>query len=266
MTLLIRIIRHNLVALAAIAASAHAQRDASVSPQTPPRIITLGDGTISGLRLSPYDNAWRVTQVFPNGHVNEPGIWTDQLRVRDVDGVRRFVRTQGLVYPGGHAQWSVNVLDTATLAPIRSEFHNVDGSVQVVRVNRTHVETHEQAGSPGAAEKIRQFDLDTPAYELTCCMPSLLAAALPLRVGYSVSVPAIAAFAGDTTVIGFTVVRREKVAAGFRGDVDAWVVEFPNPGCCMIRFWVTETPRMVVRMTLSLGPAHEFEQSFDLIR
>ena len=121
------------------------------------------------------------------------------------------------------------------------------------------------AGS-GATEQARDFVLPRAAYDFNSNMQSLFPAALPLRLGYSAVLPAIPISPGDDSTMAYTVLRKERVLAGARGEVEAWVVEFANPGCCYIHFWITDNPRRIVRMTLSAGPGRPYEQSFDMIR
>ena len=228
--------------------------------------VKVGDGTVSGARLTPYDNAWVVTLSAKDGRTEQPGIWTDQLRLREIDGRKVFVRTQGQVYYRGHVQWSINTFDPITLAPISSEVHQPNGAVEKRKFNGAHVEVRTTGPEPGAKEELHEFDLPSPAYDFNCCMASLFAATLPLRVGYTAVLPAVVASKADDKGTPYRVVGHEQVQAGAKGMVDAFVVEYPNPGCCIIRFWVTDVPRRIVRMTLSSSPGQPYGQSFDMIK
>ena len=208
-------------------------------------VVSVGDGTVQGSRLAPYENAWIVTQTFKDGTKHVPGIWTDRLSLREIDGRKVFVRTQGMLYANMHATASTNVMDPVTLAPISHILRNPDDTV----------ERHE-------------FKAPAAGYDFNCCMRSLIPAALPLRLGYSVALPAILTDPTDDAIIEYRVLAREKVQAGLRGTVDAWLVEtVAKGGCdCVIHFWIDERPPFVLRMTLSPGKGHEYDQSFDMIR
>src|SRR5436190_1250019 len=80
-------------------------------PVNDPPTFSFGDGTMSGARLQPYDNAFAVTWTHEDGSKQDAGIWSDQLRLREVDGHKAFVRTQGFVYSDGTSMWSVNRFD-----------------------------------------------------------------------------------------------------------------------------------------------------------
>jgi hypothetical protein len=239
------------------------------TPLATAAIVKMGDGTVSGARLTPYDNAWLVTQTFADGRINEPGIWTDQLRLREVSGRKVFVRTQGMAYYNGKFISSVNVFDPTTMAPISDQQHVADGSTEKWTLNGSHAEGHLVAATPEAKEQIQQFDSHTPGYDFNCCMRSLMAATLPLRMGYSVTLPNEIMSKDDDQGVTYKVVGREQARAGERGMVDTWVVQIdPSPGgCdCVIRFWVNDKSPFIIRMTLSAGKGHEYDQSFDMIK
>jgi hypothetical protein len=234
--------------------------------QTDAPTISLGDGTMSGSRLAPYDNAFALTLHFKDGHAADGGIWSDQLRLRDVDGKKAFVRTQGFVYPDGKSMWSVNRFDPLTLAPISSESHAHDGSFEIRTFKGAHVEVRKTAAGPDAKEEVQEVDLPKPAYDFfNCCMASLFSATLPLKSGYKAVAPAAMVTKADDPIVVYRVVGREKVKAGYLGEVEAYVVEFPNSGCCYIRFWIIDRAPFMVRMTLTEVAGKGYAQSFDMI-
>lgn len=242
---------------------------AADTPRPPTAMAKMGDGTVSGSRLTPYDNAWLVTQTFAGGRIVEPGIWTDQLRLREVNGRKVFVRTQGMAYFHGKFISSINVFDPVTMAPISDQQHVADGSTEKWTLNGTHAEGHLVGAIPGAKEEMQQFDSHVPGYDFNCCMRSLMSATLPLRAGYSVTLPNQIMSKDDDEGVTYKVVEREQARAGARGMVDTWVVQIdPSPGgCdCVIKFWVSDKAPFIIRMTLSAGKGHEYDQSFDMIK
>ena len=230
---------------------------------------SVGDGTVSAARLRPYDNAFVVTMTLADGRVLQPGIWSDQLRLRTVDGRQAFVRTQGLAYFNGMVMTSVNVFDPVTFAPISNIQNNPDGSRERWSFRGLAVEGR-LTGAGQAAETVQNLSLSRPSYDFNCCMRSLLPAAVRLRAGLTFTVPAVEV-AGDPREIVYHVVGREHVRAGFRGTIEAWHVETDGPGGGTISFWIADTAPFLVRMTLTGIPANRdahgmhYDQSFDMI-
>jgi hypothetical protein len=225
-------------------------------------VSTINDGRIDASRIKPYDNAFVVTQLYPDGRINYPGIWTDQVRLREVDGRKLLVRTQSLGYYDGRILSSVNAFDPHTFAPISDIQRNPDGSMEKWAFAGGHVEGHLSA-SAAAKEEIKTYDFPAPFYDFNCCMRSLAMSMIEKSPGLTVTIPA---FDGVDTLsqVTFKVLRREKVHAGAQGLVDAWLIETPLPGG-YIHFWLTDKPPYMVRMTLSANTVNAYAQSFDII-
>src|SRR6185295_1530834 len=102
-----------------------------VAGQQPQVRVSLGDGTVDAARLKPYDNALVANQFTADGRKLVPGIWTDQLRLREIDGRKLWVRTQTLGYFDGRVMSSVNMFDPVTFAPVKNLLVNPDGSREV---------------------------------------------------------------------------------------------------------------------------------------
>ncbi|HUJ02654.1 MAG TPA: hypothetical protein VLW75_03380 [Rhizomicrobium sp.] len=247
--------------LAVVAIGIGTAHAADVAPAA--KIVRMGDGTVDARKIAPYDNAFVATQIFPGGRLVHPGIWTDQMRLRDVHGRKLLVRTQSLAYYDGRFLSSVNVFDPVSFAPVSDIQHNPDGSTEKWTFDGSHVEGHLTAGTPGAKEEVRKFDFPAPFYDFNCCMRSIVQAALPLKPGFSVIVPAFEG-TGTLSQVHFKAIGREKVHAGWRGTVDAQVVETPLLGG-YIRFWIIDKPPYMVRMTLSANSVNPYAQSFDMI-
>ena len=237
---------------------------ASLPPAPRGGPVRVGDGTVLGSRLQPYDNAFVVTKTYKDGRIDHPGIWTDQLRLREVAGRRMYVRTQGLAYEDGRMLSSINVFDPATLMPLSDRQHNADGSIETWAIEGMRVEGRIRS-APNSREEIRRSVLREPAFDFNCCMRSLLIAALPLRLGYSAELPAIVMGDGDPGSVPVQVVGRERIRAGARGPVDTWIVETPVPGGGELRFWISEKPPFVIRFTVSAAGKRNYDQSFDML-
>jgi hypothetical protein len=251
---------------AILASSAQALVPASAAAAAPSRV---GDGIVDASRLRPYDNAFVVTQTVADGRVIEPGIWTDQLRLRTVEGRQVFVRTQGIAYFDGRVMSSVNIFDPITFAPISNVQNIADGSRERWSFRGLVVEGHLTGAGRDAREAVRNLSIAAPAFDFNCCMRSLLPAAVRLRAGETFTVPGVVADDGDMMEVTFHVIGRERVRAGYRGMVDAWVVQTDVPGGgAIVKFWIIDTAPFLVHMWVSQdrnSPGGHYEQSFDMI-
>ena len=229
---------------------------------SPPRAaltINVGDGAIDGSHLEPYENAWLVSVHFKDGRIDDRGVWSDLLRFRDVDGRKVFVRTQGVTFVKGRSAVNVNTFDPATLAPISAEIHPVDGKVLKRSFAGTHIETH--VTPPGGPEQVTKVDLPTPVFDFNGGMYGMLFAAQKLKVGATGTLPAISDATNDDVVVPSRVVGREKIRAGSRGTVNAWVVETGNP--TYFKFWISDRAPYIIKL---LAPGAEFDTVWEMIR
>jgi len=227
--------------------------------------VKLDGGTANAAKLKPYDNAFVVTQRVSDGRVIEAGIWTDQLRLRDVKGQKLWVRTQSIGYFDGRVMNSVNTFDSKTFAPVSNIQVNPDGSKEQWSFSPTSAEGHLTDAS--GHQSVVTVPFRNPSFDLNCCMRSLLPAALPLAKGREFVIPVVPA-QGDPEVVMEKVVGRERIQAGYRGMLDAWVVETPVPGGGTVRFWIAETPPFLVHMTLIGTPGKggiPYDQFFDMV-
>jgi hypothetical protein len=230
--------------------------------------VAVGDRTVNAGKLKPYDNALVASQFTADGRTLVPGIWTDQLRLRDVDGRKARVRTQTLGYFDGRVMSSVNMFDPASFAPIKNILVNPDGSKEVWTF--TSASADGQITDPSGHVTSTHIPLKAPRYDFNCCMRSLIPAALPLAAGKTFALAAVPAD-GDPDVVMERVRGRERIRAGYRGMIDAWVVDSPVPGGGTVSFWIADTPPYLVHMTLKDVPANKtragvhYDQSFDMI-
>jgi len=219
--------------------------------QAPPaeRLIAVGDGTITGAKLKPYSNAWMFSFV-KDGRKRDQGIWSDVLRYRDVDGKYLLERVQGMTYSNGLSSVTINRFDPATLEPVYSEQHTPDGKVVKRSFAGKHVELH-LTKAAGAPEEVTVTDLKSDVFDFNGGMYGMLIAARPLRAGYSGTIPAVGEFDNNPVSIPFHVVRRETVEAGFKGRMDAWVVDVggENP----MTFWISDGPPYILRLELPMS-------------
>lgn len=225
---------------------------------SPDHMIAVGDGTISGARLKPYSNAWMFSFV-KDGKKHDQGIWSDVLRFHDVNGRHLLERVQGMTYSNGLSSVTINQFDPATLAPVYSEQHTPDGKVVKRTFAGRHVELH-LTKAPGEAEVVTETDLPIAAYDFNGGMYGTLIAAQPLRLGYSGEIPAVGEFDNSYASVPFKVVRRETIRAGFKGKVNAWVVEVA--GASPMTFWISDVPPYILRLSLPMNGGNAV---FDMI-
>jgi hypothetical protein len=119
-----------------------------------------------------------------------------------------------------------------------------------------HVRSREWSGGAQANEVVHEFDLPIPAYDILGTMLPVLVMAQPLRLGYSGIIPVIGDSGHPVRGFPFRVVGRERVRAGARGMVDAWVVEcpVPPPVTGTLRLWISERIPYPVKMDVPSFP------------
>lgn len=217
-----------------------------------PVAVSVGDGTVNATRLVPYDNAFAVTYEVADGERIETGIWSDQLRMRDVGGRKAWVRVQSLASFTGLVLTSVNTFDPATFAPISTILKNRDGSREYWTYSGTRASGHIIDADGHTTEKT--VALSRPGFDFNCCMASLIPAALPLAEGRDFALPGVPAKDGDPDIYPFHVRGRERIKAGSLGMVDAWAVELHPAGNAKVTFWITDKPRRLVRERLEGFP------------
>jgi len=221
--------------------------------------IHVGDVTISGSRLTPYENAWLMSAQYPDGRKVDQGVWTDALRAGNVNGRAVMIRTQGLTYLNGLQSMIVNTFDAATLAPISTETRGRAGRVIKRTFAGAHIET--RLTPPGGAEQMSAADLPMPVFDFNGGMYGLLFAAQRLKVGLTGELPAVNDVTNTYETVPFAVVRQERIGAGAKGDVDAWVVETGKP--VSFRFWIIDRAPYIVKL---VGVGQGSDTVWEMIR
>lgn len=222
---------------------------ARAQQQPPPRAeptVHPGDGTVGARALLPYDNAWVVSDRAADGRVTETGIWTDHMRFSDVNGRRVGVRTQGYTYPDGTSLTTINTFDAVTFAPISSVLHGPSGGTVRRTFAGAHIETHRIAAD--GTHHDTDVDLPSAVFDFDGGMYGTLFAAQRLHLGARGVLPSVDDVADTSISQPYAVVRRERVNAGVRGDVMAWVVEVGSP--VTLRFWIADRAPYVLRLVV----------------
>jgi hypothetical protein len=225
--------------------------------------VHVGDGTLNGSFLKPYNNAWIYIAKGADGTVHPQGIWTDQMRWTVVDGKRVMSRVQGTTFVNGAANTIVNLFDPLTLAPIKSETHGVDGSIFRRTFDGAHI-TSVALAAPADKKEPTAAELPQAVYDFNGGMYGILLASLPLRKGLKGTLPAIADRDARLTAEPFEVLGRETVHAGSRGNLTAWVVESTHPGEYTMRFWLSKNAPYIIRLVMD-DKAHSRVLSWDML-
>ena len=223
----------------------------------------MGDGTLDGSFLEPYNNAWIYVAKSADGTLRPQGIWTDHMQWSVLDGRRVMLRVQGTIFLNGSSNSIINFFDPRTLAPIKSETHGVDGTIFRRTFDGTHISSVTLAG---AADKKEPATADLPqtVYDFNGGMYGILLASLPLRKGLKGTLPAIADRDATLTAEPFEVLGRETVHAGARGNLAAWVVESARPGEYRMRFWLIKSRPYIIRLVMN-DEAHHRVLTWDMI-
>ncbi len=222
--------------------------------------VRVGDGTVAGRKIEPFQVAWHGIVYADSGERIDAGIWINQVRRVKRDGRDVIVRTAGALqfrrstWSYGGATAFLAILDGETLAPISSELHNLDGSGEKWRFDGTHVESRSWGSEPQAKEVVQTFDTPTPAFDISGAIIPFYLGALPLKAGYSGAIPVVGDKDHPLRSLPFKVVRRERVKAGARGMVDAWLVECPDPTTGTLQFWFADGVPFPVRMIVPATP------------
>lgn len=225
--------------------------------------VHVGDGTLDGSFLRPYDNAWIYVAKSADGVLHPQGIWTDHMQWTEVEGKRAMLRVQGTTFVNGSSNTIVNIFDPHTLAPIKSETHGLDGTIFRRTFNGAHVTSVELAGASDKKDPVAS-DLPQAVYDFNGGMYGILLAALPLRKGLTGTLPAIADRDATLTAEPYEVIGQEIVHAGARGNLTAWVVESSHPNEYTMRFWLTKSAPYIIRLVMD-DKAHHRVLSWDML-
>ena len=211
--------------------------------------VHVGDGTLDGSFLKPYNNAWFYSVKTADGQVRPQGIWSDHMQWTTANGKQALLRVQGTTFVNGLSNTIINTFDPKTLAPITSEAHGIDGSIFKRTFDGAHVTSVTLANAKDTATPVAS-ELPQAVYDFNGGLYGILLAALPLKAGLTGSIPAVADREDKLTVEPFHVLREEQVSAGAHGTVKAWVVENAEPDQYVMTFWLTKTAPYIVRLVM----------------
>jgi len=241
-------------------------QSAATSKNSPPK-INVNDPAVDGSSLQPYTNLWKLTVTTPAGKTITMGAWTDELKWVEVDGKKFLQRTQIAAFSQGRATSTVNVFDPKNMAPIRSDWRSLDGGFNHREFDPAAVKYRHTGQTPNGPPDLSHITegvqkLDVPVFDFYGGMYGLLLAAMPLRAGFTGTIPSIDENSDTQSWVPFAVTAQERVAAGAGKSVEAWVVESEtNLGA--MKFWISKDAPYIIRLTYK-GPNGNF-WSYDIV-
>jgi hypothetical protein len=217
-----------------------------------------GDGTVSGARIKPHTNRWKMSYVTAAETLATPNPsrvaeWYDTVTISSDGGSRVLHRRQTLAQRDGAIMETIdNWADAGTLAPRRTESHRSKGGVSVREFRGTRITGFEpDSAAPGVKRNV-DTTIAMPAFDFFGGMYDVLIAALPLRAGYRVRIPTVfepSPGAASLQWVTLSVLSREQIAiATPLGAVDAWHVETGSTPMGHFEFWIADATRNMVRM------------------
>lgn len=243
---------------------------AAVSRADSPVTVQVGDPLVDGSSLQPYRNEWTFSYQKPGEAAVKAGRWTDALERKTVDGRSVMVRTQVALYDKKDLKVvTVNTFESRTLAPI-----SMDWSMNFGKLGFNHREfsgSHltyrrrpriQKIGDEPGEVTEGEATLETPPFDFFGGMYGLLLAALPLKEGLWVRLPAVEE---DKEILSWVVARvggRSRVDSGKGKTVEAWLVKAETHDGPMT-FWLTKDPPYIIRLEFRPdgGPAWIYSMS-----
>ena len=222
--------------------------------QAAPVEVHVGDSMVDGSVLKPYKNQWQVSVTTPAGKQNpDAALWTDQLEFVKVDGRECLQRTQVATFKKNGEMvgktTTVNIFNPKTLAPVSRSFtRHVEKSGTD---ESTHIEFHgrelhfEHAGD--GKTDTEDVKLETPAFDFYGGLYGLLFSAMPLKIGFSATLPSIDEDAPTVSQVTLKVTGEDSVDAGPQGKVKTWVVE-ADSNLGPMKFWLSKDAPYIIRL------------------
>jgi len=220
-----------------------------------PVVVSVGDASVRGDRLQPFKNKWHMSVTTADGKVlDDAGSWTDEMEAITVEGRACWKRTQVATYKARNGEVkatskTVNTFDRRTLAPLRREFEKRVAGSENMRTSISFSETSLRIESTeqGNAE-VKDLPA-SPAFDFYGGVYAVLWAALPLKQGFVATFPSYTEDEHPEQVrqVTYKVTGREKIDAGPRGQVNAWIVE-SDTMIGYLKYWISEDAPYIIRM------------------
>jgi len=216
------------------------------------QVLKVGDSTIDGSFLTPYKNAWKVVYAFPGKEPFLVGTWSDELINVDISGSHLLKRAQMADCAKYHIVTTYeNVFEPKTMSPVSMDFKRSDTGEWAHReFSKTRVNYRRADSGDKAKTREGTLDFAEPIFDYNGGMYGVLLAALPLKEGYTASLPTLSEDRDELERVVVTVGKQELVDAGPGKQVLAWRVDtegnYANKGHSI--FWITKEPPYVIKL------------------
>jgi hypothetical protein len=219
-----------------------------------PMKVHVGDSIVNGAVLKPYKNQWRVSVATPAGKVvPDAALWTDQLEFIQVNGRQCLQRTQVATFKKdgqvvGKTR-TVNIFEPQTMAPVSRAFERVvdqSGTKDFTHIEFRDDKLHFERSANGKTER-QEGKLETAAFDFYGGLYGLLLSALPLKTGFSATLPSVDEDAPTVSWVTIKVTGEEPTSAGPRGTIKAWVVEAES-NLGPMKFWLSQDAPYILRL------------------
>lgn len=228
---------------------------AAMGRADPPVTVHVGDPVVDGSILEPYQNEWTFSYQNPGEDPVRAGRWTDDLQRKIVSGRSVMVRTQVALYDKRDLKVvTVNTFEAKTMAPISMDWSMASGRLGFNHreFSGAHVKfrrrprIRKMGDEPGQLTE-GEATLEVPPFDFFGGMYGLLLAALPLREGLSIRLPAIEEDKEALSWVEVHVQGQSSVAAGKGRTVNAWVVNAQTHDGPMT-FWLIRKPPYIIKL------------------
>jgi hypothetical protein len=238
-----------MLAVLTTSASAGAQAEAGAVQ------VPVGSALVNGASLKPFENSWRMQVTKKDGTTNsDAGLWKDRFEVIDIDGRHYGVRIQDATFKGKNGDIAattrtVNVFERGTMAPVTRWYErHVTGKEESsvhIAFKRGSMAVESREGNKTETRSA----LVQPAYDFDGGLYALLWSALPLKAGFSASLPSYGEGEHPENVAWYTfkVTGTERIEAGRMGPRDCWIVE-GDSGSGPLKYWLSAQAPYIIRM------------------
>lgn len=216
-----------------------------------PLTLRVGDPSIDGTILRPYQNRFSQSTLLPDGSVREGVIdWTDELVESDLQGRRQLRRsiTTYRIRDAAVLSFGGALFHPSTLAPVSStETLSIEDYWHVNFDRDGLVATGVKVTKPrGSKPRFIHWTLEEPAFDTYNATFGLLYAALPLATRYSATLPVVSDDKSKLERLTMRVVGEEDVPMG-GGVQHAWVVE-DDSRTGPTTYWLIQAPPYILKM------------------
>lgn len=226
----------------------------AVAENGAPVTVHVGDSMVNGTALRPYKNQWQVSVTTPAGKtVPDAALWTDQLEFIQLRGQQYLKRTQvALFHKDGQTiakTTTINVFEPKTLSPISRTFQrHVDqsGDDDSTRIEFHGQTLHFEHTANGKTDS-QDVKLQDSAFDFYGGLYGLLLAALPLKSGFSATLPSVDEDAPTLSWITYKVMGEDVTSAGPSGTVKTWIVE-ADTSLGPMKFWLSHDAPYIIRL------------------